>query len=382
MNRSGLYISQPSGYKAFIPSPLPPVPQIKFDSEMNHLLANANLSVGRLDTMGYLLPNVDHIIAMYVRKEALLSSQIEGTQASLEDIFEYESHEPVKNIHDVEEVVNYIKALNHGLKRLTEFPMSIRLIKEIHQILLSESRGKEKTPGEFKRSQNWIGPAGSTLKNASFVPPPPAEALGAMGQLELYMHEEDRLPTLIACALIHYQFETIHPFLDGNGRVGRLLITFYLCWKKVMQKPLLYLSYYFKLHRQEYYDRLNMVRDNGDFEQWINFFLKGITWTSESALETIKKVLALADSHKKLLIEQKISSPLAIALLDYIFVKPHLSIQEVADYFQISFQSAQSLVTQFVKMGILKEITGKKRDRRYNYWEYLDYLSEGTNPFK
>lgn len=380
MKRSGQYISQLSGYKAFIPSSLPPNPSVKMDEAMNQLLSEANIALGRLDTMGYLLPNIDYIIAMYVRKEALLSSQIEGTQASLDDIFEYESHVPVKNIQDVEEVVNYIKALNHGLKRLKEFPMSLRLIKEIHNILLSQTRGMDKTPGEFKRSQNWIGPTGSTLKNASFIPPPPAETLDAMGELELYLHNTDKLPILIICALIHYQFETIHPFLDGNGRVGRLLITFYLCWKQVMQKPLLYLSYYFKLHRQEYYDRLNLVREKGDYEQWIHFFLKGVIWTSESALDTIKQVLALADTHKKRLIKEKISSPLAIGLLDYLFVKPHVSTHEVAEQFQMSFQTAQTLINHFVEMEILKEITGKKRDRRYSYWQYLEYLSEGTTP--
>lgn len=380
MNRSGRYILQPTGYKAFIPSPLPP--ELKMDGDMQQLLAEANISLGRLDTMGYLLPNVDHILAMYTRKEALLSSQIEGTQASLEDIFEYESDVQVANIHDVKEVVNYIKALNHGLKRLEEFPMSIRLIKEIHQILLSDGRGKEKTPGEFKRSQNWIGSAGCTLKNASFVPPPPSEALDAMGQLELYFHRETSLPVLISCALIHYQFETIHPFLDGNGRLGRLLITFYLCWKKVMQKPLLYLSYYFKIHRQEYYDRLNLVRERGDYEQWIGFFLKGIIWTSTSALETIKTVLAMTDRHKKILIQKRVSSPLAIALLDYLFIKPHLSVQEIADHFDTSYQTAQTLITHFVKNGILKEITGQKRYKRFRYWEYLDCLSEGATPDK
>lgn len=328
--------------------------------------------------MGYLLPNIDYIIAMYVRKEALLSSQIEGTQASLDDIFEYESQVPIKNTQDVEEVVNYIKALNHGLKRLKEFPMSIRLIKEIHNILLSQTRGMDKTPGEFKRSQNWIGPAGSTLKNASFIPPPPAETLHAMGELELYLHNTHKLPVLITCALIHYQFETIHPFLDGNGRIGRLLITFYLCWKQIMQKPLLYLSYYFKLHRQEYYDRLNLVREKGDYEQWINFFLKGVIWTSESALETIKQVLALADTHKKKLIKEKVSSPVAIGLLDYLFVKPHVSTHDISEHFQMTFQTAQTLINHFVEMEILREITGKKRDRRYSYWQYLEYLSEGT----
>lgn len=379
MKRSGQYISQLSGYRAFIPSPLPPNPPIKIDDSMNQLLSEANIALGRLDNVGYLLPNIDYIIAMYVRKEALLSSQIEGTQASLDDIFEYESHISIKNIQDVEEVVNYIKALNHGLKRLKEFPMSIRLIKEIHNILLSQTRGMDKTPGEFKRSQNWIGPAGSSLKNASFIPPPPAESLNAMGELELYMHNTQKLPVLITCALIHYQFETIHPFLDGNGRIGRLLITFYLCWKEVMQKPLLYLSYYFKLHRQEYYDRLNLVREKGDYEQWINFFLKSVICTSESALGTVKQVLELADTHKNKLINEKISSPMAIGLLDYLFVKPHISTHDVAEHFQMTFQTAQTLINHFVKMEILREITGRKRDRRYSYWQYLEYLSEGTN---
>lgn len=378
MGRSGQYVSQLTGYKAFIPTGLPPNPPIKIDDSLNELLSEANIALGRLDTMGVFLPNIDYIIAMYVRKEALLSSQIEGTQASLDDIFEYESKVPISNSEDVEEVVNYIKALNHGVKRLKEFPMSIRLIKEIHEILLSQTRGKEKTPGEFKRSQNWIGPAGSTLKNASFVPPPPTESLDAMSQLELFLHKHNKLPALIICALIHYQFETIHPFLDGNGRVGRLLITFYLCWKKVLQKPLLYLSYYFKLHRQEYYDRLNLVREKSDYEQWIVFFLKGVKWTSESALETITQILKLTDTHKSLLIRKKISTPVAIGLLEYLLKKPHVSIQEIAEKFDISFQTAHTLIDQFVNVDILKEITGKKRDRRYSYWKYLEYLSEGT----
>lgn len=376
--RSGQYISQPTGYKAFIPSNLPPMPNIKMEGNINQLLAEANIAIGRLDTMGYLIPNVDHIIAMYVRKEALLSSQIEGTQASLEDIFEYESQETLKNIDDVKEVVSYIKAMDHGLQRIKEFPMSIRLIKEIHQILLSDSRGNTKTPGEFKRSQNWIGPPGSTLRNASFIPPPPAEALEAIGQLELFLHKENEMPLLIMCALIHYQFETIHPFLDGNGRLGRLLITFYLCWKKVMQKPLLYLSYYFKLYRQEYYDRLNMVRETGDYEQWIAFFLKGVISTSDSALETIKTALSIENKHKKLLLKNRIASPLAIALLDYLFEKPSTNVQEAAKHFEVSFQTVQTLVKQFVDLKILRESTGKKRNRRYIYWEYMDCLAEGT----
>ncbi len=367
---------QPSEYKAFIPTPLPP--SLKIDDAMQQLLSDANIAIGRLDTMGHLLPNIQHIIAMYVRKEALLSSQIEGTQASLEDIFEYENHVSIHNVQDVEEVVHYIKALNHGLTRLKEFPMSIRLIKEIHYILLSQARGQDKTPGEFRRSQNWIGPAGCTLKNATFVPPPPHEAIDAMGKLELYLHEPTTLPVLVATALIHYQFETIHPFLDGNGRLGRLLITFYLCWKHVLEKPLLYLSYYFKLHRQEYYDRLNMVREQGEYEQWIQFFLKGVIWTSQSALDTIKQILALVETHKKLLFQHKISSPVAMALLDHLFIKPHVSTSEIASALSISYQSAQTMIMQFVKLSIVKEITGKERNRRFSYWQYIDYLSEGT----
>ena len=376
--RSGIQINQPTGYKAFIPNPLPPNPPIRIEGEMQHLLTNANIAIGKMDTMGYLAPNLEHIIAMYVRKEALLSSQIEGTQASLEDIFEYENQIPVKNINDVKEVVNYIKALNHGMKRLAEFPMSIRLIKEIHEILLEGARGKEKTPGEFRKSQNWIGSPGSTLATASFVPPPPKEAMDAMGELELFLHKDSELPLLINCALMHYQFETIHPFLDGNGRLGRLLITFYLYWKGALQYPLLYLSYYLKIHRQEYYDRLNLVRERGDYEQWIIFFLKGIIWTCESALQTIKNLLQLQEDHKKRLISKKLSTPYAIALLDYLFEKPHLTINDVADHIKISYQGAKALVDQFVTAEILKEITGKRRDKRYSCWEYLAFLSEGT----
>ena len=376
--RSGTQINQPTGYKAFIPNPIPPNPPIRIEGEIQHLLTNANIAIGKMDTMGYLAPNLEHIIAMYVRKEALLSAQIEGTQASLEDIFKYENQIPVKNINDVKEVVNYIKALNHGMKRLAEFPMSIRLIKEIHEILLEGARGKEKTPGEFRKSQNWIGSPGSTLATASFVPPPPKEAMDAMGELELFLHKDSELPLLINCALMHYQFETIHPFLDGNGRLGRLLITFYLYWKGALQYPLLYLSYYLKIHRQEYYDRLNLVRERGDYEQWIIFFLKGIIWTCESALQTIKNLLQLQEDHKKRLISKKLSTPYAIALLDYLFEKPHLTINDVADHIKISYQGAKALVDQFVTAEILKEITGKRRDKRYSCWEYLAFLSEGT----
>ncbi|MBU1184071.1 MAG: Fic family protein, partial [Proteobacteria bacterium] len=249
MQRSGVYVKQTTGYRAFIPTPLPPKPAIKIERELQNLLSRADMALARLDGVAQMLPNVNLFIAMYVKKEALLSSQIEGTQASLDDLFAYESGDKLENLNDVTEVVNYVKAMNYGLDRLQSLPMSLRLIKEIHALLLEGARGSERLPGEFKQSQNWIGPPGCTLNEASYVPPPPHEALEAMGALERYFHDKERLPILVDCALIHYQFETIHPFLDGNGRMGRLLITFYLCWKGVLHKPLLYLSYYFKKNR-------------------------------------------------------------------------------------------------------------------------------------
>lgn len=378
MNRSGRYINQPAGYKAFIPAPLPPDPPIIIMVDLQNLLSKADMSIARLDGMGHVLPNANLFIAMYVKKEALLSSQIEGTQASLEDLFEFESGEKLKNINDVAEVVNYVKALNYGMERLQEFPMSLRLLKDIHAVLMEGVRGGEKTPGEFKKSQNWIGPAGCTLRDATFVPPPPHEAEKGMGELELYLHKPQQLPILVDCALIHYLFETIHPFLDGNGRLGRLLITFYLHWKGVMDKPLLYLSYFFKKNRQEYYDRLNMVRDKGDFEQWIAFFLKGVVVTADSAVDTARKILELQTTHRNLLWQKKISSPLAVGILEKLYYTPYVSVNDIAKGFSISYQAASTLVSQLESAGILKEITGRKRDKRYVYAEYLNILSEGT----
>lgn len=380
MNRSGTYIAQPTGYKAFFPSPLPPSPPIILEENLQNLLSEADMALARLDGLGHVLPNANLFIAMYVRKEALLSSQIEGTQASLEDLFEFERGEQPKNINDVTEVVNYVKALNYGMERLENFPMSLRLIKEIHGILMKGLRGGEKTPGEFRHTQNWIGPAGCMLQDATFVPSPPHEAEDAIGTLELYMHASQRLPVLVDCALVHYQFETIHPFLDGNGRLGRLLITFYLYWKGVLHKPLLYLSYFFKKRRQEYYDRLSLVRENGDYEQWLAFFLKGVVDTAASGVDTAKKILELQTRHRNLLWQKKISSPLAVGILEKLFYLPYASVKDVAQEFGISYQAASSLVSQLESAGILREITGRKRDKRYVYAEYLNILSEGTKP--
>ncbi len=381
-NRQGSYITQLQGYQAFIPAPLPPIPALDMTPEMVALNEKATVSLARLDGLAYLLPNLDLFISMYVKKEALLSSQIEGTQASLEDLFEYESGMEVDNLNDIQEVVHYIKAMNYGIERLQEFPMSNRLIKEMHKILLDEGRGKQKTPGEFKRSQNWIGPVNSTLKNAVFVPPPAEETLKAMSDFEKYMHKHSEYPEIVNCGLLHYQFETIHPFLDGNGRVGRLLITLYLYWKGVIEKPILYASYYFKIHRQEYYDRLMMVRTTGNFEQWIIFFLKAIIEASDSAIEATKNILSLHSKDQALLWEHRISSPLATMLLNQLFYTPVISIKTIEEQFNVSYPTAAQLIKQLVSIGILKEITGKKRAQRFIYHKYISILSEGTETTK
>lgn len=378
MQRSGTYVKQRTGYRAFIPVPLPPKPAVRIKGELQNLLSRADMSLARLDGVAEMLPNVDLFIAMYIKKEALLSSQIEGTQASLDDLFAYESGDKLQNLNDVTEVVNYVKAMNYGIERLQTLPMSLRLIKEIHTILLEGVRGGERLPGEFKESQNWIGPPGCTLNEASFVPPPPHEAKEAMGALEHYFHGQAKLPVLIDCALIHYQFETIHPFLDGNGRMGRLLITFFLYWKGVVHKPLLYLSYYFKRNRLEYYDRLNMVRDMGNYEQWIDFFLKGVIEVAGSAMDTARQILDLQSRHRRLLWEKKISSPIAIGILEQLFYTPVLSIGQIAGQFHISYQAASTIVSQLEKAAILRETTGRKRDKRFVYSDYLNILAEGT----
>jgi Fic family protein len=378
--RSGNYVSQPQGYRAFIPAPLPPKPPVAIQGELLQKLEQATALLNRLDGMAYTLPNPDLFISMYVKKEALLSAQIEGTQASLENVLAFEEGAIPETVNDVSDVINYIKTLHFGIERLHDLPMSIRLIKELHAMLLQNVRGHDKTPGEFKRSQNWIGRPGCTLRDAQFVPPPPEEARIAMGDLEKFMHESTDIPVLVQCALIHYQFETIHPFLDGNGRVGRLLITLFLVWKEEMQKPLLYLSYYFKKNRQEYYDRLTMARNNGDYEQWVKFFLEGVIQTAQDALKQTRCILDLHETHKNLLWEKHISSPLAIKLLERLFYTPLVSISDIQKFFGTSYQTASNLMEQFCQFGILKETTGKKRGKRFIYSAYMDIISEGTQP--
>ncbi|MFM9103434.1 MAG: Fic family protein, partial [Cyanobium sp.] len=292
--RAGQYRAQPSGYRAFIPAPLPPSPPLRLEGELQRLLSQADRALGRLDGSVQTLPNPDLFVFMYVRKEAVLSSQIEGTQSSLQDLLAAEANllGAESRPRDVDEVVNYVRAMQHGLARLGELPVSIRLIREIHQELLQGVRGSHLTPGDLRRSQNWIDPGGCGLAEASFVPPPPEELPQALGELELFLHQQDDLPALLKIGLAHAQFETIHPFLDGNGRIGRLLITYLLTENGILHKPVLYLSHYFKRHRQAYYDHLQAVRDQGDWEGWLAFFLRGVAEVSAEATDTARKILA------------------------------------------------------------------------------------------
>lgn len=377
--RSGQYILQHAGYKAFIPTPLPPKPSVKLDSDLQVLLSQADRALSRLDGISYILPNPDLFVAMYVKKEAVLSSQIEGTQASLVDVLEFEAGaKALEKVHDVAEVVNYVKAMNYGLERLKELPMSLRLMKEIHEVLLKDVRGSDKTPGEFRKTQNWIGPPGYSLRDATFVPPPPDNVVGAMGDLERFIHTRSPMPPLVKSALIHYQFETIHPFLDGNGRIGRLLITFHLCWENILSRPLLYLSYFFKRNREEYYDRLNTVRENDDFEGWVKFFLKGVVEVSEQAALTAQRVMALQKSDTDRLLKAGVASPHAVILLDKLFSFPIITVPEVKKMLGTTYETANSLVKRFEKAGILRETTGKRRNRLYAYAGFLEIIAEGT----
>lgn len=369
--RTGNFVKQLTGYTAFIPKPLPPNPPIIFDEELILLLSNAERALGRLDGVTSILPNPDLFVAMYVKKEAVLSSQIEGTQSSLDDVLEYEVDESTdKHPKDIGEVVNYVKAMNFGLQRVKEFPVSQRVIKEIHAILMEGLRGSEKNPGEFRRSQNWIGPTGCSLSQAIFVPPPVDEMKEAMSDLEKFLHEEHELPILILCGLVHVQFETIHPFLDGNGRIGRLLITFLLCQREVLMRPLLYLSHYLKLNRQEYYDRLMDVRKKGNWEGWLKFFLRGVYSVSRESAEKAKKIVELREAHRQL-ISNKLKNPTnGLKFHDSLFDHPVCTVTSVHNQLGCSYYSANQIIDQFEKLGILVEMTGGKRNRRFMYHEY------------
>ena len=316
---------------------------------------------------------------MYVRKEAVLSSQIEGTQSSLQDLLAAEANlfGPSERPHDVDELVNYVQAMNHGLHRLSELPVSVRLIREIHGVLLEGVRGNRLQPGELRRSQNWIGPAGCTLNEATFVPPPPENVVEALGDLELFLHEENGLPPLVKISLAHVQFESIHPFLDGNGRVGRLLITFLLTEKGILHKPILYLSHYFKRHRQAYYDHLQAVRDRGDWEGWLVFFLRGVIEVSAEATETARRILALREEHRALITEHLgRASGNGHKVLEKLYDRPIVSVNQVQKIIGTTYAAANNLVSRLSELGILAEMTGYTRNRKFRYESYIRLFTD------
>lgn len=378
LGRAGSYIRQSTGYRAFVPTNLPPDPPVNIDSEMQRLLSEADRALGRLEGSIQTLPNPDLFVLMYVRKEAVLSSQIEGTQASINDLLKAEAKVFDANApRDVDEVINYVTAMNHGLARLPELPLSVRLIREIHERLLDGVRGRNLQPGELRRSQNWIGPQRSTLMTATFVPPPHQEAANALGELEKFLHQTDDIPPLVKIGLVHAQFETIHPFLDGNGRIGRLLITFFLCQQGILQKPVLYLSHFFKQNRTEYYERLQKIRDEGEWEDWLKFFLKGVATVATQATETARQIVGLREQHRTLITNNFGSAGANGArLLEHLYRRPTTSVNAVKDFLEISYPNANNLVEKFRNNGILFEVTGNARNRQFLYTPYIDLFSK------
>ncbi|MDI9460561.1 MAG: Fic family protein [Saccharofermentanales bacterium] len=378
-NRAGSYRTNLSGeveYKSFIPNPLPPKPELEMNNDLVSLLVKANRTISTLESISSRIPNMALFVSMYVRKEALMSSQIEGTQATLEDIFD-----PMieKNTNrNVADVVNYIKATEYAVKRLNTLPLCNRLIKETHAILMEDVRGQEKSPGEFRRSQNWIGGQGSTLKNARYIPPNPEDMNSAMSDLEKYMNSEDGLDFLIRAALIHYQFETIHPFLDGNGRVGRLLITLFLMEKKVLTTPALYISYFLKKNRVEYYDRMTEVRLKGNYEQWIRFFLLAINESAQDAIAAIDEITALQAENREKVSAMGRASKNALLVFEYLASNPIIDIGKTAEALNVSYNTVSAAVKRLMDADILVQTENVNRNRTFAYKDYLDILRKGT----
>ena len=387
---SGTYITNShssESFKSYVPKPLPPDPPLNLSGEHYALLDKATLALGRLDglTIGQLPADVVSLYTyFYVRKEAVVSSQIEGTQSSLSDLILYENDEvPAVPVEDVGEVLQYVKAMKYGLKRLREdnFPLSLRLIREIHEILLSSGRGSEMMPGEFRTSQNWIG--GTRPGNARFVPPPPNEVVACMGALEKFIHEKNlHMQVLVKAALVHVQFETIHPFLDGNGRVGRLLITLFLCAEGILQEPMLYLSLYFKQHREIYYDLLERVRTDGDWESWLHFFLTGLYETATQAAQTSKNILELFQNDQRSVETSGRSLGTTLRIFKLLQSTPLITIARASQETQISVPTVTAALTRLQELGIVREITNKRRDKLFSYENYLRLLNEGTEPLR
>lgn len=378
-NRAGHLITSLSGemaYKSFVPTPLPPKPSIELTEDMINLLIKANSQLAVLESIATRIPNVELFISMYVRKEALMSSQIEGTQATLEDVLDPMIE--ANTNRNVADVVNYIKATEFAIKRLHELPLCNRLIKETHAVLMEGVRGQEKSPGEFRRSQNWIGGQGSTLKNARYIPPSPDDMIEAMSDLEKYINADDELDALIRAALIHYQFETIHPFLDGNGRVGRLLITLFLMEKKVLSTPALYISYFLKKNRVEYYDRMTEVRAKGNYEQWVTFFLRALLESAVDATATIDELIALHDKNAAVISGMGRAVKNAMLVFEYLEANPIIEIRKTAEALSITFNTASSAVKRLTDAGILVQTTNASRNRTFAYEDYLSILRKGT----
>ena len=369
---SGRLVRAVDGYWAFVPNPLPP--KLDWSDALVSLTSRADLALGTLSGLGVTLLNPHLLIYPFVRKEAVLSSRIEGTQSSLSDLLLFEATKAEKQ-RDVKEVQNYVRAMEHGLKRLEELPLSLRLIRELHDILMEGVRGGRATPGEFRQSQNWIGLPGCTLNDATFLPPPVAEMKKALEQLEKFLHADTQLPSLVELALIHYQFETIHPFLDGNGRIGRLLVTLFLCQRGILNKPLLYLSAFFERHRQEYYQYLLDVSQSGAWRQWIEFFLQAVVEQSGDAVKRARRLLDLHRSYYQTSLEKRLP-PTAVELVELIFVRPVLNTRVVQEYLKVTFPAAQKAIKALIEEGILAEITGGKRNKAYAANEILGILEE------
>ena len=366
---AGQVITTLTGYAAFVPAPLPP--RITYTTELVRSLSLADAALGELAGLGRQIPNPELLIAPYVRREAVLSSRIEGTQASLDDLLRDEAGEPVGDPEDVREVRNYVAALNHGIARLPRFPLSLRLVRELHAILMRGVRGDRATPGEFRRSQNWIGSSGSTLATAAYVPPPPDRMKQALHDWELFLHQRDALPDLVQCALVHEQFEAIHPFLDGNGRVGRLLVTLFLVERERLPQPLLYLSEYIEAHRALYYDRLQAVRTDGDWDGWLRFFLDGVTQTARKAVVQAGQLLALRESWRRKLLAR----PRALVLVDALFQNPYVAVARAQKLLGVSNPTARQLVTHLEREGLLQEVTGRAWGRLYRAGPILEAIT-------
>ena len=375
MNRAGEFVTNLSGdssYSSFKPNPLPPEPALVIDSNMVSKLVEANRELVKLDTAARFIPNTDLFISMYVRKEALISSQIEGTQCTLDDVLDPEI-DTNSNL-DVADVINYVHATNYALERLKTLPLCCRLLREIHNELMQGVRGQEKNPGEFRRSQNWIGSPNSNLQTARYVPPTVEDMQTAMSDLEKFINDYD-MDILLKTSLVHYQFETVHPFLDGNGRIGRMLITLMLLADGILRRPVLYLSLYLKTNRIEYYDRLSEVRTKGNYEQWIKFFLHGIIETCDDGIKTIKSINSLIKSDEEILVKK---TETVLKVFDYIKEHPIISIGGAATALGLSYNGVSGAVKKMVEVGILNETTTKARDRVFEYSRYIDILKSGT----